>query len=133
MALERARGVCLEVGCIGFPVFGGRCKAHARWPKHNPDRPSGWEMTRLKAMLIAERGTRCEVCGSTETIELHHINGVQDNRPEALSLRQQLSTPDGRERGWVRRVQRGHYDLRVRFVAPRRSCHLCCSAVAQRG
>ena len=95
MGLTRARGVCLESGCAEFPVFGGRCKRHAVWPTTDPDRPSGWEMSRLKAMLIAERGARCEVCGSTELIELHHLNGVQDNRPEALELRCRKHNPRG--------------------------------------
>jgi hypothetical protein len=49
----------------------------------------------LKALLIAERGERCEVCGSTELIELHHLNGVEDNRPEAIELRCRKPNPRG--------------------------------------
>jgi hypothetical protein len=97
MALVRARGTCLESGCSEFPVFGGRCKRHARWPTVNPDRPSGWEMSRLKAMLIAERGRRCEYpgCNATAPLEIHHLNGVEDNRPKALALRCRKHNPRG--------------------------------------
>ena len=95
MAFTRAPSVCGQPGCVGVPVYGGRCREHARWPVGNLRRASGWEMSRLKAMLIAERGARCQVCGSTELIELHHLNGVQDNRPEALSLRCRRHNPRG--------------------------------------
>jgi hypothetical protein len=54
-------------------------------------------MSRLKALLIAERGERCELpgCGSTDLIELQHLNGVEDNRPEALELRCRKHNPRG--------------------------------------
>ena len=57
-------------------------------------------MSRLKALLIAERGERCELpgCGSTDLIELHHLNGVEDNRPEALELRCRKHNPTGDRR-----------------------------------
>jgi hypothetical protein len=67
-------------------VFNGRCKVHAVWPT-----------SRLKALVIAERGERCEVlgCEAVAPIELHHLNGVEDNRPEALELRCRLHNPRG--------------------------------------
>ena len=54
-------------------------------------------MSRLKALLIAERGERCAVpgCGATELIELHHLGDVTDNRPEALELRCRKHNPRG--------------------------------------
>jgi hypothetical protein len=47
------------------------------------------------AAVIAERGERCEVCGSTELIELHHLHAVEDNRREALQLRCRRHNPRG--------------------------------------
>jgi hypothetical protein len=84
----------LRPGCVGVPVFNGRCRVHARWPSGNEAR-NGWAMSRLKRLLIDERGERCEVCGSTDLIELHHLNGVEDNRPEALELRCRKHNPRG--------------------------------------
>jgi hypothetical protein len=94
VALTRAPRVCGEPGCVGVPVFNGRCRVHARWPSGNEAR-NGWAMSRLKRLLIDERGERCEVCGSTDLIELHHLNGVEDNRPEALELRCRKHNPRG--------------------------------------
>jgi hypothetical protein len=44
-------------------VFNGRCRVHAVWPSGNEARANGWAMSRLKAVLVAERGGRCEVPG----------------------------------------------------------------------
>jgi hypothetical protein len=95
MGLTRAPRVCGQPGCVGVPVFNGRCRVHAVWPSGNEARANGWAMSRLKALLIAERGERCEVCGSTELIELHHLHGVEDNRPEAIELRCRKHNPRG--------------------------------------
>jgi hypothetical protein len=76
VALTRAPRVCGEPGCVGVPVFNGRCRVHARWPSGNEAR-NGW------------------VCGSTDLIELHHLKGVEDNRPEALELRCRKHNPRG--------------------------------------
>jgi hypothetical protein len=97
MGLARAPSVCGQPGCVGVPVFNGRCRKHARWPDGNAARANGWAMSRLKALLIAERGERCEVpgCEAVAPIEVHHLNGVEDNRPEALELRCRRHNPRG--------------------------------------
>jgi hypothetical protein len=97
MGLARAPSVCGQPGCVGVPVFNGRCRVHARWPSGNEARANGWAMSRLKALLIAERGGRCEVpgCEAVGPIELHHLNGVEDNRTDALELRCRKHNPRG--------------------------------------
>jgi hypothetical protein len=79
------------------PVFNGRCKAHAVWPSGNEARANGWAMSRLKTLLIAERGERCEHPGTDHAgpVELHHLHGVEDNRPEALEVRCRKHNPRG--------------------------------------
>lgn len=80
------------------PVYGGRCREHARWPAGNPVRASGWEISRLKAMLIAEGGESCEQpgCEATTPLELHHVNGdPSDNHPDNLELRCRRHNPRG--------------------------------------
>ena len=95
--MKRASGVCGQPGCVGVPVFNGRCTLPAVWPSGNEARANGWAMSRLKALLIAERGERCEHPSADHAgpIELHHLNGVEDNRPEALELRCRKHNPRG--------------------------------------
>ena len=78
-------------------MFNGRCKVHAVRPTGNEARANGWAMSRLKALLIAERGERCELpgCGATDLIELHHVRGLDHNEPEALELRCRKHNPRG--------------------------------------
>ena len=97
MGLTRAPRVCGQPGCVDVPVFNGRCRAHARWPTGNQARANGWAMSRLKALLVAERGERCQHPGGGHAgpIELHHLGSVEDNRPEALELRCRKHNPRG--------------------------------------
>jgi hypothetical protein len=55
-------------------VFKGRCKAHAVWE-------------RARRTLRAPR--------HAGPIELHHVHGVEDNRPEAFELRCRKHNPRG--------------------------------------
>jgi HNH endonuclease len=102
-ASERATRTvgCAQPGCTGIPIHAGRCRAHARWPTGNPRRASGWEISRLKAMLIAERGERCEYRGGDHAgpLELHHVDSdPSNNHPDNLELRCRRHNPRGRPR-----------------------------------
>jgi hypothetical protein len=46
-------------------------------PFHTGRYPRNWREISLR--IKAERGNRCEECGSTKFLQVHHINGVKDN------------------------------------------------------
>jgi hypothetical protein len=79
-----------------LPMFGGRCRGHARWPTSNPGRASGGGTSKLKRLLIAQRGAPLQMplLRGDAPLELH-LNGVEDNRPEALELRCRKHNPRG--------------------------------------
>jgi hypothetical protein len=83
VALTRAPGTCAEPGCIGIPVYRGRCRDHLIWPPRNPARTmDGHETKRQRARLWREQRGRCARCGRlipSGSGELHHVDGDPSN------------------------------------------------------
>jgi 5-methylcytosine-specific restriction endonuclease McrA len=76
--VKRAPATCAEPGCLGVPVYRGRCLAHARW-NPNPDRQRGRRLTERRARLMRRRGARCQRCSAPPPLELHHRDGDPAN------------------------------------------------------
>jgi hypothetical protein len=55
--------------------------------------PPGW--AKLREQILDRDGHRCTIRGSTEQLEIHHVNGWRDNRHEALEVRCFAHNPRG--------------------------------------
>lgn len=69
---KHANSVCAEAGCWRIAVARGRCREHQlpRAPRVNAR-----VIARLRRQLIAKYGERCAICGVTERLEVHHLDG----------------------------------------------------------
>jgi 5-methylcytosine-specific restriction protein A len=82
--MPHALTVCAEPGCPRAAVRKGRCREHQiRYP--DPGRLSGWERNRLRRRVIARDGERCQVCGATERLEVHHRNASRPTTGSSTS------------------------------------------------
>lgn len=81
----RAPHPCAAPGCPALVTGPGRCPAHARPAPQ--DRPSAarrgydrqWRT--LRAQLAAEQPPACDVCGTTDRLELDHLTPLRAGGP----------------------------------------------------
>jgi 5-methylcytosine-specific restriction endonuclease McrA len=86
--------LCAEPRCPEIvPAGQSRCDQHGktnwdRWRRSDPQRSQGygasWRRARQAALDAAAH--RCEVCGSTDRLEVHHIDGRTPLDPGANAL-----------------------------------------------
>jgi 5-methylcytosine-specific restriction endonuclease McrA len=60
----------------------GRLTAGSYCPEHQPRRPRGRQLAKLRARAFATYGRRCRDCGRSDMpLEIHHVNSdPSDNR-----------------------------------------------------
>ena len=97
VALTRAPRVCGQPGCVGVPVFNRPlpgARGLAEWERGACERVGDEP---VEGAADAERGERCEHPSADHAgpIELNHLGGVEDNRPDALELRCRKHNPRG--------------------------------------
>lgn len=80
---------CLEPGCSELSI-NSRCPTHTRdkEKRHNDERSyykSGhWQ--RLRSACLALYGDECAICGSTDLVEVHHVEPRPKNAPNPTTL-----------------------------------------------
>jgi 5-methylcytosine-specific restriction endonuclease McrA len=83
-----ARPRCPEV----IPAGQRFCREHAdgwaRWKAENPGRSSGYgsQWRRARAAALDRAGHRCQVCGETQGLEVHHVDGRSPLDPGANAM-----------------------------------------------
>lgn len=65
---------CLTCGTL---THGSYCAAHQPRYRH-PGPGSGSASQAFRAAVLARSGGRCELCGSTDRVEAHHIIGLAE-------------------------------------------------------
>ena len=76
--MKRAAGTCNQPGCIGIPVYRGRCPEHAQWNTLTTRQRGRALMARRRRLIRAAFG-RCVRCGTAGPLELHHRDGNPGN------------------------------------------------------
>lgn len=71
---------CLKCGAlIAGGSYCGRCQ-----PSYSPTRLRGRRWMRRRLAVLREAQFICERCGERVAEEVHHLNGVEDNRMQSL-------------------------------------------------
>lgn len=69
------------MSCEIFPnIFSNCLVKYCRFTRYIP----GWEKRKLE--ILKQRGNKCEECGSTTNLHVHHKRGLQDLSDEDLEL-----------------------------------------------
>jgi hypothetical protein len=86
--------LCAEPRCAEIiPIGQTYCDQHGkggwdRWRREDPQRSQGYgaKWRRARAAALKAAGNRCEVCGATDRLEVHHIDGGSPLEPGANTL-----------------------------------------------
>jgi predicted restriction endonuclease len=108
---------CIEPGCPALIREGSRCRKHRlkqkpRKRRRSAARGSGGIAEKFRRAVLAKTGGRCAVCGSTDSVEAHHVvplaSGGSNHPANGIALCRKHHLAAGRKLSELRRRARTH-------------------------